>query len=268
MGAVTAKASSGSGLTPDERVSFERQGYLIRPAVFAPHEVARLVEGFETLEAQAAGLRESTDVGEARFVMAPTGVAGAPRLQRVVWCGAAAPILWGPSTDRRVLEPALELLGAEQAEQLVHQAHFKHPGDGVRFALHQDAWNRRYGTALWRAAPGEAGYVQCLVTIDPMGSDNGPLVVSPGSHRKGPLLGLHRRRELEARVRDLPFVDVEAPAGSVVFFGPFLVHGSEPNQGNRPRRALVNGFARVGVNRRTYPGSGLGVRRSLQARQS
>ena len=34
-------------------------------------------------------------------------------------------------------------------------------------------------------------------------------------------------------------VSAAAPAGSLVFFSPHSVHGSEPNRSDRPRRAMV-----------------------------
>ena len=32
---------------------------------------------------------------------------------------------------------------------------------------------------------------------------------------------------------------MEAPAGSVVFFDPHIVHGSQPNHSDAPRRAII-----------------------------
>lgn len=249
-------------ITPDEREGFERDGYLIRTAVFSQTEVAQLAAAFERLTRRADQIEVTTKVDGATFVLAPTGVGSAPRVQRVVWCGSAEPELLRPALDPRVLGPALDLLEAGSADQLVNQAHFKLPGDGVAFPLHQDAWNRRFGTALWRDRTPK-GYIQTLLTIDEMRTDNGPLVVIPGSHRHGALIGLDRQAKVETIAAQTPPQPILAPTGSLVFFGPCVVHGSAPNEGSKPRRVLVNGYARPGVNRRQYPGAGLGVRRSL-----
>jgi ectoine hydroxylase-related dioxygenase (phytanoyl-CoA dioxygenase family) len=32
---------------------------------------------------------------------------------------------------------------------------------------------------------------------------------------------------------------LEVPAGSLVFFNPHIVHGSEPNESDKPRRAFI-----------------------------
>ena len=47
-------------------------------------------------------------------------------------------------------------------------------------------------------------------------------------------------------------------AGSVLLFGPYSVHGSQPNTSPRPRRTFINGFAYPGANARIYPGEGAG----------
>ena len=51
---------------------------------------------------------------------------------------------------------------------------------------------------------------------------------------------------------------VTGPAGSVIFFGPYAVHGSTPNRSATPRRVLINGYAYPGANGRVYPGEGSG----------
>jgi ectoine hydroxylase-related dioxygenase (phytanoyl-CoA dioxygenase family) len=47
-------------------------------------------------------------------------------------------------------------------------------------------------------------------------------------------------------------------AGSVLLFGPYSVHGSQPNTSARPRRTFINGYAYPGANARIYPGEGAG----------
>lgn len=254
-------------LTPDEKAAFEHAGYLVRKAAFDVEEVAALARAFDRLSDRARGLEATAQLDGATFVVGPTGPRATPRVQRVVWCGAAEPLLLEAGMDRRALGPALDLLGTSAADHLVNQAHLKAPGDGVDFPLHQDAWNRRWGTALWRDRSFDGGYVQVLLTVDEMRADNGPLLVVPGSHGGGAILGLDRRARVEALAAQLKARPILAPPGSLVFFGPFLVHGSTPNESSAPRRALVNGFARPGVNRRSYPGAGLGFRRSLPEAQ-
>lgn len=268
VGPLPPEKFSADALTAQEWSDFEADGFLIRPEIFHPEELVSFEEAFDRLEERAKALSSTRPMEGASFVMGPTGPGGATTLQRVVWCGAAESELMAAGLDPRILRPALELLGSRSADQLINQAHFKRPGDGVEFPLHQDAWNRRFGTALWRDRSSDGAYVQVVLTLDSMHPGNGPLLVVPGSHRWGPILGVDRHLQVEARLGDAAPVPLRAPSGSLIFFGPFLVHGSEPNHGAGPRRLLVNGFARPGVNRRRYPGAGLGVRRSFPQREA
>lgn len=244
-----------------ERRRLDEAGVLVRLGAYAEPELEALRAAFERLHTRAQGHTQTVDLGGARFVIAPTGESGAPRVQRVVWCGAAEPALEAVGADPRVLTPVMHILGTEAAEQLINQAHFKRPHDGVAFDMHQDAWNRRYGTPLWRDSSADGGYVQCVLTVDEMTADNGPLLYVPGSHRLGPLLGPDRDARVQEILRESPPEHLTAPAGALLFFGPFLLHGSTPNTSDGPRRILVNGYARPGVNRREYPGAGRGLLR-------
>lgn len=249
---------SAPSLSADEHARFREQGFLVREGAFGPEPLAEIEAAFERLRVRAQGLRCSGFVDGSHFVVTP----GDPeRIHRVVWCGAAEPALAAVGRDPRVLGPALELLGVSEADQLVNQAHFKQPHDGVSFPLHQDAWNRRHGTALWRDPAPDGGYVQVLLAVDAMTPDNGPLLAVPGSHRAGPIRALDRAERIAALEPHASALELEP--GSLVFFGPFLVHGSRPNTGDRPRRALVNGYCRPGSNRRIYPGAGQGARRKF-----
>lgn len=242
------------------RAALETDGYWVWPSAFAEAELHPAREAFARLERRAKAELTTFDGDGARFVLEPSAER-AVALQRVVWCGGVEPELLTLGLDPRVLGLAMDLLGETEVDQLVNQAHFKRPRDGVGFPMHQDAWNRRWGSPLWLDRNPDGDYLQVLLTIDEMRFDNGPLLVAPASHRYGPLVGEKRRAQLDAVIRAHPPEAVVAPPGSLVFFGPFLVHGSEPNGGMHPRRVLVNGFARTGVNRRVYPGAGLGRRR-------
>lgn len=256
------RSSDLNRVAHEEFETFAREGFLVKRNAFSSSEVAAFLRAFDRLEARARDHFGSFQAQGTRFVLAPTAERGrGPSLQRAVWCGGLERDLLDAGTDPRIVDPALALLGELEADQLINQAHFKRPGDGVAFPMHQDAWNRRWGTSQWLDDSPDGGYVQVLLVLDPMGLDNGPLLVVPGSHRYGALQGPDLRARVEDLCEEEPPVPLLADPGTLVFFGPFLVHGSRPNRGTRPRRALVNGFARPGVNQREYPGCGLGVRR-------
>ena len=64
--------------------------------------------------------------------------------------------------------------------EIINQAHFKAPGDGVDFPWHQDSVNRGYHTGKFLDVHGNRSYVNIAVAIDAETADNGPLSVYEG----------------------------------------------------------------------------------------
>jgi hypothetical protein len=242
------------------RRELDERGFAVVRGLVPPDEVAALAAAFDDLLALARTLPGPTDVDGARFVVDAEPF----RLHRVVWCGGASPVIARYGADPRFVRLAVDVLGVDPVSQLIQQAHFKLPGDGVGFGWHQDASNRRYGSPEWLDVDGRGSFVQMGLAIDPMSADNGGLRFLPGSHREGfvadPLTGaLPPGFVDESRV-----VDPVLEPGDLVLFGPFVAHGSGPNQGAIPRRLFLQGYAVPGANGRVYPGCGLGVARTLR----
>lgn len=221
-----------------------------------------LQQAFEDLLVQARSLPETNPehLHQAHFVRDWRPF----RLHRVVWAGAANRSLAALGADPRFLALAAAALGTSAMDQLIQQAHFKLPGDGVAFAWHQDASNRRYGSPLWNDTNGKGSFAQIAVAVDPMGAHNGGLQVLPGSHRAGfvadPRTGAIPPQHLKLDQA----VHLELAPGDGALFGPFLIHGSGPNTGTGSRRLFLQGYACQGANRRRYPGAGLGIPRVWQ----
>ena len=174
-------------------------------------------------------------------------------VQRVVWAGGSEPVLLQLSEDPRLVEPALQLLGTSQCEQLLCQAHYKMPNDGVAFDWHQDIQHRDKGNGTWRDVTGRGSYVQTILLVDDMTTENGPLEFLPAS---AVTLGPDGRLVRGAPIDTKQSMSIKGHAGDVLFFGPYAVHGSTPNQSTMPRRVLINGYAAPGANKRYYPGRG------------
>lgn len=239
-----------SALDPTQVEAFFERGWFICRHLFTEEEVEALQRSFERLRARAPDA--DGDVGGARFVISNGAI------QRVVWCGALEPPLLSAGRDPRIVRRVAELLGTDSLVHLINQAHFKLPGDGVAFEWHQDSERRRYGTEFWDDVNGKGSYVQTVIAVDDCRTDNGPIRLIPGNPGH---LGLSERSEAERRavVDEARAENAIMSAGSVLFFGPYTIHGSRPNASAHPRRVLINGFAAPGANRRIYPGCGLGI---------
>ncbi len=238
-------------LEPSQVEAFFRRGWFMVRHLFTEEEVEALRRAFERLQRLAP--EHDGDVGDAHYVVSNRAI------RRVVWCGALEPSLLFAGRDPRILRPVAELLGTDHMDHLINQAHFKLPGDGVGFEWHQDSERRRYGTELWDDVNGKGSYVQTVIAVDDCRVDNGPIRLIPGN--PGHLsLGDCSDEERRVLIDEGSAQPAVMAAGSVLFFGPYTIHGSEPNQSDAPRRILVNGFAAPGANHRRYPGCGLGVR--------
>jgi ectoine hydroxylase-related dioxygenase (phytanoyl-CoA dioxygenase family) len=245
-------------LTDDQVRAFFDDGFVVFPDLFSEHEVARMRAAFNRLERTASTLEGTTMVRGSQFVVERIGE-NEPRVRihRIVWCGAAEPVLLEFGRDPRLVAIAAHLLGSESMCQLINQAHFKLPGDGVQFPWHQDSTHRRYGSDLWRDVNGRGSYVQTMTAIDDVTAENGPLEFVLGSSRFGHL-DFPGDGMLPAALAASPIRTPTLGAGGVIAFGPYTAHRSLPNNSARPRRTFMNGYAFPGANSRVYPGDGAG----------
>lgn len=247
--------ASATRLSDDEVGTFLAHGHVVRRGVFGEAEVAPVRAAFERLHAVAQRLRSTVEHDGALFVLEDRGARGVV-VKRVVWAGGAEAPLLEVSADARLLAPALQLLGTPACEQLLCQAHFKMPHDGVSFDWHQDIQHRDKGPGTWRDVNGRGSYVQTLLLVDDMTEDNGPLLfVPPGAARLGPDGRLVQGGD-GAAVDERAVLTVTGRAGDVLLFDPWAVHGSRENTAQAPRRVLINGYAAPGANGRVYPGRG------------
>lgn len=238
-------------LTPSERRDFEARGWIVLRGLFSEAEVAEVRAALERLYDVAQGLEATGDHAGAFFVVdakAPPPVV----VHRVVWAGGMEPSLLRLSEDARLVEPALELLGTSSCEQLLNQAHYKMPNDGVAFDWHQDIQHRDNGAGTWRDVNGRGSFVQTILLVDPMDLENGPLQFVPADAARFEVSG----RLVPGSVDASRAVPVTGRPGDVLVFGPWAVHGSTPNRSTQPRRVLINGYAAPGANGRKYPGLG------------
>jgi ectoine hydroxylase-related dioxygenase (phytanoyl-CoA dioxygenase family) len=84
-----------------------------------------------------------------------------------------------------------------------------------------------------------------MIALDDASPENGCFRVIRGSHRRGILPGCTGEGRLGPLFTDPRHFDESAqvplavPAGSLIFFSPHTVHGSEPNRSDLLRRAMV-----------------------------
>ncbi len=141
--------------------------------------------------------------------------------------------------DPLIVDPMRDLVGDERVSVFTDKLNCKRPREGSRFRWHQDS-------PYWaHFTPDVDRLPNVLIALDDADEDNGCFRVIRGSHRKGMLPGLSGEGRLGPLFTDPRYFDesqqvlFEVPAGSLVFFSPHTVHGSEPNRSDKLRRAMV-----------------------------
>jgi ectoine hydroxylase len=236
-------------ITEDERRAWRDDGFFVRRAVFAPAEVAAFQAAAERVVARADELGSE---GAERYAVDGNVYleAGGSTLQMEHAEGSRTLRVIEPFhhldaaldallDDPRIVEPMRELVGSEAVAIWTDKLNLKRPREGSRFRWHQDS-------PYWAHASGHVDRLpNVMVTLDDASEANGCFRVIRGSHRRGILPGCEGEGKLGALFTHPDAFDLadqvpaEAPAGSLVFFSPHTVHGSEPNRSDRERRALI-----------------------------
>jgi ectoine hydroxylase len=236
-----------------ERRQLETDGYVLRERAFAPDEVARIVEECESLVSDVARQRRGkrATIGSYVFEQDPHATL------MVKWEGETdvihglepfahlSPPLAAVALDPRFMEPMIDFVGDPEPMLFTEKLNLKRPGYGGIDPLHQDF-------PYWSNTADASRIGTAMVFLDDSDMENGTLEVVPGSHQQGqwrtrsdrdPFGNLEIDPALETTAATRP---LEVPAGSVVYFGAFLVHRSAPNRSRRERRALLYSYQPAG----------------------
>jgi len=246
-------------LTQKQILEFEKNGYLTINDVFTEEEVGDMKDSTERLQEIANSLEGTEMYHGSRFVVSNNELG--KQIERVVWAGAVEPVLLKYGQDKRLTSITSKILGSDEIYHIINQIHFKLPHDGVSYEFHQDSQNRQYGTDDWEDVNSKGSFLQIVTAIDESTMHNGPLHVIPESHNLGHLD--IPKYEMEERGKLFRFKDAKPvllKPGSIAIFGPYVIHGSQPNESEKPRRIFINGFSYPGANKYEYPGCGIGVK--------
>jgi hypothetical protein len=241
-------------LDVEEKRALERDGYVVRSRVFNACELDAIREACEALIRRLLDAARRTKVPAGSYTF---------ELQRelatvVKWEPGALEVVQGVepfahlseelhrwALDPRFIDPCKDVVGSDEISLFTEKLNLKRAHRGGPIVLHQDY---PYWTDLSKVA---ARVATAVLFLDDATCTNGCLEVVPGSHREG----LQPRRategfgslEMDPDRYDLSrLVPLEVSAGSVVFFGAFLVHRSLPNRTGEDRRALLFSYQPAG----------------------
>jgi ectoine hydroxylase-related dioxygenase (phytanoyl-CoA dioxygenase family) len=243
------------------RTVFGDAGYLLREGVLQAAEIEELRAVVEEVSTRVVGRAERDGAGPTYLM--PDGhrvqmssrtsiqwewADGSRQIRLLEPCDHLHPRIAELFADERLVEPVRRELGVEQVGLFTSKLNFKRAREGSQFPWHQDY-------PYWYMAVREDAQdvVTAIVFLDDATADNGAIRAIPGSHRRGPL-----RRDTSEPTRsllDAAAIDachevlLEAPAGSVLWFGAFLAHRSSPNRSGGHRRALLPSWQPAGRGR-------------------
>jgi ectoine hydroxylase-related dioxygenase (phytanoyl-CoA dioxygenase family) len=236
-------------VTPQERRAWTEEGFFTRERAFSPHEIRALGAASERCAVKAAAaMADSEEIYaidgnvyvEAGGATVQLEHQPASKTIRVIEpFHQFDPEIERLIDDPRIVEPMRDLVGDERIALFTDKLNLKRPREGSRFLWHQDSPYWIYFTREVDRLP------NVMVALDDANETNGCFRLIRGSHKNGILPG----RQGDGRLGPLfthpdafnlaDQVPVAMPAGSLCFFSPHSVHGSEPNNSEALRRACV-----------------------------
>jgi ectoine hydroxylase len=215
-----------------DQVDFYREhGYLVLPGLLSGETLQRLRQAVDGLLEGATRVESNTELYDLEDSHTPQH----PRVRRLKAPHRHDPAFAELIRDELLLAPLRALLGPAIRLQGV-KLNLKSAGYGAAVEWHQD----------WAFYPYTNDDVLAVgVMLDAFVSDNGPMMVIPGSHR-GPIHdhtgngvfcgAIDLTRDALPLERAVPLL---GPAGSVSLHHARLIHGSALNTSGRPRNFLL-----------------------------
>lgn len=228
-------------LTQDQKDQFWRDGVLVVEDAVTPEQLKALRDTFADWVAESrthdADYGETLD-GRPRFDLQPGHSAEVPGLRRIQSPEEVSGVYASVMRNARTVDICAELIGP--AIRFHHgKVNSKLPGTATEVKFHQDF-------------PFEPmtndDMITCLLFIDDVTLENGPLEVVPGTH-KGPIYSHWHNGVFTGAVSDdvldqhkANIVKCTGKAGSVYLMHASLLHGSAPNLSDMPRTIYISTY--------------------------
>jgi len=237
-----------TNLTPKEKSSYKKDGFLVRENIFSKSEVFKINEALERAASKALILSQkgtAYHLDGKRFVDSDyLTVQFEPGLDsetiRVIEpAHQLDEELRELITDQRLVNPIQDIIGMKLISLWTDKLNLKRPKEGTGFGWHQDSPYWVHDSENVDLLP------NVYLSLDNATLKNGCFKVIRGSHTSGCLPGTNDGTQLGGFYTDPNAFDktaevpLEISAGSLVFFNPHIVHGSEPNSTNTQRRAYI-----------------------------
>ena len=211
---------------------YHEEGYIVVENVLDKALLIKLREVTDEVAALAKNLTVSNDIID----LEPGHNREAPRVRRIKRPHLAHEFYFELCNATCITDLLVPLIGPDIRLRAGGKVNMKSPGFGAPVEWHQD----------WAFYPHTNDDVLAAgILLDDMGSDNGPLLVLPGTH-KGLVLDHHSQGAfcgaIDPTTANIDFskaVALTGKAGSMTIHHARLIHGSELNRSGRQRRLLL-----------------------------
>lgn len=217
-------------LTEAQIAHYEEHGYLVLERHLPDDIIAGLRAEIARFEEESRTMTASND----RLDLEDTHTPANPRLRRIKLPHTISDLVRDLLYSDHILAPARDLIGPDLRLHTT-KLNMKSAGYGAAVEWHQD----------YAFYPHTNDDILAIgVIIDDMESENGPLMVYPGSH-KGPVYDHHVDGVFagafipeEVGLDPADALELKGPAGSISIHHGRIVHGSALNTSDKPRRIL------------------------------
>ncbi len=217
-------------LSESQIKSFQETGYLVLDSHLPSEVISSIHEEISRFEDEAKRLNESND----RLELEEGHTAEQPRIRRIRLPHKISDMMRNLMFTDHILAPARDLIGPNLRLH-TSKLNMKSAENGAAIEWHQD----------YAFYPHTNDDILAIgVIIDDMKSENGPLMVYPGSH-KGPVYDHHvdgvfagAFSPTDVGLNPADAVELTGPAGSISIHHGRMVHGSAQNTSKRSRRIL------------------------------
>jgi ectoine hydroxylase-related dioxygenase (phytanoyl-CoA dioxygenase family) len=231
---------------------YRRDGYLTAPAVLSDEQLLAMREESDRLVHLCSVEPEkyARRIEWERDHLAPETRSGMEKvIRKLEPVSDLSPLFAEAATFPGIVEPIRAIFG-EDVELFEDKLNLKLPG-GSAYPWHQD-W-----VCCWRAHTDEL--ITCFIYLEDADESNGCLQVVPGSHLGKPRCDFKAGGRFEvdpSYINHEQVVPVPLRAGEMIFFDPYLLHFSDRNTSNTPRRTIIYTYnpARLGkINEQRFP---------------
>ncbi len=224
-------------LTPEERSSWDKNGYFVRYGVFTEAENALLTQVADAIALGKIPFPDHRIFQNALVRDGKVEASGIHAMHSIHQMNLYSAEFLERTRDPRLTDPVVDILGPDILG-LNSLYIWKPPKIGLGFPWHQDRWYTRPQFITETT-------VGTWTAIDPATVENGCLYVIPGSHKTGILEHIElegsQQQEFKQAVgaKDEDGVAVEIPPGSVIFFDNRILHKSTDNNTEGFRRSNI-----------------------------